>query len=211
MKLRIYIYSLICLLFAPISTQAVPIYYFYNVTGNSVTDAAIGVDQLSVEVIGHGTNQVEFLFKNIGLELSSICDVYFEDGTLLGIASIINGTGVSFSQYAGPKNLPGGNTINPPFVTTQGFLADSDSPVQPNGVNPGEQLGIVFNLISGQTYADTVSALNTGELRIGIHVQGFSDGKSESFVNKVPEPITLLLLGAGLLGVGLVGRKLRKG
>ena len=61
-------------------------------------------------------------------------------------------------------------------------------------MNQGEALGVLFNLISGQTYANVISALNlslatpgvdvSGGLRIGIHVQAIGTvGDSESFVN----------------------------
>jgi len=49
----------------------------------------------------------------------------------LGIASIVNGPEyppewwqVAFSQLANPGNLPGGEILDPDFVTTDGFSAD---------------------------------------------------------------------------------------
>jgi len=82
--------------------------------------------------------------------------------------------------------------------------------VQPNGVNPGEYLGITFSLQSGGTFADVISELTTGDLRVVIHVHGFDpSGGSESFVNNpVPVPAAIWLFGSGLLGlVGIARRK----
>lgn len=194
--------------------EAAPTYSFVNITNNNAGDAAIGEAQLFVELFDLGT-QVNFAFTNTGPEASSITDVYFDDGSLLGIASIINTpTLVEFSQLATPANLPGGNTAIPPFETTAGFSADSDPPVQPLGVNPGESLGIIFDLQGGSTFADVLDDLASGELRIGIHVQGFASTGSEAFVNngivdgdgdpngKIPAPGALVLcsIGAGCLG-----------
>ena len=173
---------------------------FDNISGNDVADAAAGEAQLFVIVTDPGANQVLFTFGNMGSEAMSITDVYFDDGSLLGIASIDNSdTGVSFSQPATPGNLQAANNASPPFVTTAGFSADSDSPVQPSGVNPGESLGIVFDLVGGQIFADVLSELALGTLRIGIHVQGFASGGSESFVNvnPIPLPAALPLFGTG--------------
>ena len=113
---------------------------------------------------------------------------------------------MSFSQGASPPDLPGGNNASPPFSVTAGFSADSDSPVQPNGVNPGESLGIRFSLQPGETFADVLTALGNGDLRVGIHVQAFASGSSESFVNTppLPEPGSVALFGvaAALTGLG---------
>lgn len=194
-------------------------YGFKCITNNSTANAAIGESQLFVTinaVVGND-NAALFLFGNKGPYASSITDVYFDDGTLLGIASINGSAGVSFSQFANPGNLPGANNATPPFVTTAGFSADSDAPAQPNGVNPGETLEILFNLINGKTYTNTLTAMSTGELRIGIHVQGFANGGSEGFVNTldppysddnpVPEPATMM---GAFMAFGALARYLRK-
>jgi hypothetical protein len=118
--------------------------------------------------------------------------------------------GVDFSQGASPGNLPSANSADPDFQATAGFLADSDPPVQPNGVNPGEELGIVFDLQSGGTFADVLSELATGELRIGIHVQGFAGGGSESLIsnsNPIPAPGAFVLASMGLGMLGLWRRR----
>jgi len=199
---------ILILALAPLPAHAMSL-GFQNITANNVGDAAIGDSHLSVEVSEYGTNQALCQFYNVGTDACSITDVYFDDGTLLGIALILDSdSGVSFSTLANPGNLPGGNEASPPFVTTAGFSADSDPKVQPNGVNPGETLGIVFDMQSGRVYSDVLTDLATGDLRIGVHVQGFDSGGSESFVNNIPDASTLLLLGSASL-IGLAGLRRR--
>jgi hypothetical protein len=188
----------------PGRVMAETIYGFETVSNNIAGDVTIGEAQLFVGVSGTSNpNQVAFRFFNIGPAAASITDVYFDDGTLLGIASITNMLGVDFSQDADPGDLPSGN---PDFEATAGFTADSNPPAQPNGVNPFEELTITFDLINGKTLADTLAALDGGvDLKIGIHVQGFATGGSESFVNGDGNPTGVPLPAAALAGSALMG------
>lgn len=199
----------------PLSTaNAVPI-GFSCITGNDAGNCAVGDAQLSVEITDIGGGQVLLEFMNSGPADSSIADVYLDDavpGTIMSVADLIDADqnggdpGVDFSMGATPPNLPGGNAVG--FSATTGLTADSDPPVQPNGVNPGETLGVIFNLNLGSTFADVLADLTDGDLRIGIHVQGFSNGGSESFVNvPVPEPSAALLIGLGMAALGTRQRR----
>ena len=188
---------------APAAAQAVPV-SFTCLTGSLPGDCAIGETQLQVEVSDLGS-QVMFSLSNTGSEAAAVSEVYFDDGTLLGLASIANGPGVDFSQFPiNPPDLPGGNLASPPFNVTAGFHANASNPPPMNGVGPGETLGIVFDLQAGGTFADVLAELGNGDLRIGLHVIGFASGGSESFINQaVPEPLAAasLLLALGALAV----------
>lgn len=207
-------------------------YSFVGVTNTSSANTALGVGSLSVEVIelleksAQGNAQVAFKFTNASS--SSLSDVYFDDGTLLGIASITDFGTVAFTQLANPANLPGSQNLTPGFQTTAGFSLDSNAQgggVPANGVSFGESLTVTFELQSGQEYQSVIQALalpnttdGTGNLRIGLHVQSFpSSGGSESFVNSpdgfatpVPEAQTVAMMLAGLGLVGFMTARHRK-
>lgn len=185
------------------TSQANYVYNFQAFGGNG-QDVSIPGLNLSVEVYADGTG-VAFKFQNSSSISSAICDIYYDDGDLLGISSLNWGTQneVRFSAGASPSNLPGGNNLTPKFETSspaEHFNADSDSPVSKNGISPGEWLIIKFNLINGGSFSNVISQLNSGEIRIGLHIQTLpnSPNWSDSMpaVN-TPEPATMALLGLG--------------
>ena len=217
-------------------------YGFSSISNNKLADAQIGATQLFVDLYGWddgeavgdpGVASALFLFRNVGPEPSSITAVYFQDGALLSLSEVINGEYVKFSKGATPPNLPGGSGLDPSFEPTSGFLADSDPPVERNGVHPGQELGVVFSLVSDLSVSDVIGALELAlsdpskisepddlTLRIGIQVQGFAGGGSEQFINSdgggtspappvVPEPGAFLLWTVGGILSGLMIRRRR--
>lgn len=195
-------------------------YTFQCITNNNPDSCAIGEAQLFVDVVGYpqtvqigsykygpsSAGEVLFRFYNTGPSASVIRGVYFDNGSLSALESLIGMDGVEFSPKGSPPHLPGGDSLSSEFDAT--FWATADQPPSKNGIDPGEALGVLFTLGAGTTWDDVIGALGSGDLRIGIHVQAFPGEYSESFVNGgvVPEPAAILLVGSVLL---ILGRRLK--
>jgi hypothetical protein len=173
------------------------------ITHNLAADCAIGEAQITLNVLDAGGGQVLFHLENAGPETATVASIYFDDsnGHLDGIAELIGSVGVTFS----PKKLPGGNG-NPLRFDTD-FRAAAKSSPSKNGVGAGEWLDILFDLNSGSSFADVIADLTSGDmidadLRVGVHVIGYTSEGSESFV-ATPEPRTAVLVALGLVGLGV--------
>ena len=213
---RIAFLTVLMFVLAAAPAGAAVTYEFYCITNNYPSNAAIGEAQFFVDVTDDGSvgevNYALFTIRNTGSEPSTISEVYFNDGALLGIAEVQNGIGVAFTQDeidpVNPPNLPGGETVTPPFIVTEGFSADANPSPAVNGVDPNEALGILFALKPGYDFGQVEADLASGALRIGLHAISIGDNEeSEAFVN-TPIPASVLLLGSGL--IGLVGFRRKK-
>jgi len=193
---------------------------FGCISENAMSECAIGEAQISLDVTDAMNDQVLFKFTNNGPANSFISDIYFDNdngtnigSTLASIAELQEGLGVDFvTPINGMGDLPGGNQPGVDFNTTMELEAQNASGMGANtsGVdNNNEMLGILLNLQMGKSFADVLNELANGDLRVGIHVQGFDnmDPGSASFINTpVPLPAAVWMMVAGLIGLISFGR-----
>ena len=187
---------------AAFAAQGALTYSFNCITFNSDANCGTGSSQLDLTVSDGGSGKVNFLFTNNGPQASSITDLYFDwksPALSLTEGALTQSAGVSFGWGATPTNLPAGNSIS--FSSDLGL--DSNVPTQPSGINPGEWLNVAF----AGSFEQLVAGLHSSELLVGMHVQGFANGGSESFVNVAEPPMYAMLLS----GLFLLGFALRRG
>ena len=180
----------------------------YNFIGINADQVDVS-NQLSLDVNQLG-NSVDFKFINAsGGAQTFVGDIYFDFLGANPFVSLnqtfsigtVNFTGITPSN----KNFPEGNNIG--FSTNAiGDRVKSAS----NGIDVGESL-ILTALLSSP--ADINALLQSGGLRVGLHMQGYKSGGSDSYVttpkgpSEVPLPAAAWLFGSALIGFAGFKRK----
>ena len=163
---------------------------FHCITNNSASNCAIGEAQMTVELLTNGN----LVFRNVGSTDSSIMYLAWEGDSII-FAGVETPLGSVTMNFLNGAVLPGADSLSPPFAPNDGAVADSLAA----GINPGETLLL---LLIPNTNEAFIQGVLDGTYRIGIEVQGFAGGGSESFINNIvpiPEPGSAALVAMGLV------------
>ena len=209
--------SVVPLLFATV-TCASPT-GFTCISGHSILNCATGAAQLFYNVTDVGGTQTRIDVVNTGPLASTITQIYFDDtnSRLLGnFVSFAPSAGYVLSRAGIRRVFPRGHeTPQSRIPTDLSASAGREGCSVADGMGRSEP-GTALQLQSRPL--DIVTDLADGDLRLGLHVQNFANGGSESFVDMpssggtaapVPEPATLVLFGTGL-GIVAFLKKLRR-
>lgn len=182
-----------------VSAAPASAFSFGNIVGGDTPGDAYQ-SSFTFDVIDQGAS-VLFNISNSGNAAASsmfISEVLFDDNNFLSnaVANVGNVGQVAFSGGPGNDQLPqGGNG----FTTDYAFSRNTGAG-NAFGVQGGETLGLSFN----GNYANVISALNSGALKLGLHVQALPNGASDSYISSTsnteatPEPLTMLAAGAAV-------------
>jgi hypothetical protein len=193
-----------------VSAAPASAFSFSNIAGGNTAGDAY-VNSFSFDVFNLGSS-VLFNIRNSGDAAAPtmfISKVLFDDNGYLSAPSlnISNNIGeVAFSGGPGNDQLPqGGNN----FTTNYAFSRNNGAG-NAFGIQAGESLAVSFT----GNYNNVIYALNSGALRVGLHVQALPNGQSDSYLSSsgntqdTPEPLTMLAAGAAV-GFGTMFKKQR--
>jgi hypothetical protein len=192
-----------------VSAAPASAFNFSNIAGGDTVGDNY-VSNFNFNVVDQGDRVLFNIYHlvNSATPTSFISKVFFDDNNYLSDPwlNIGNFGTVTFTSDASNAQLPQGGQN---FTTDYAF--SRQVPGNGNAIQGGEKLGVSFQ----GNYDNVVTALNSGALRLGIHVQALPGGASDSYISSnsantqdTPEPLTMLAAGAAV-GFGTVFKKQR--
>ena len=115
-----------------------------------------------------------------------ITKFYLESGSALaGLSNptILNTTGIAFSQGANPGQPQGGIAAALGSWNGNFFAMGANAPSPHNGLNSGESISVKFSHNGTFSLVNLIDALNAGDIRMAQHYQGWINGQSEWLAN----------------------------
>lgn len=193
---------------ASAATYAYDLRAYTNNSGNTagINTVAVLSATASTFTITLGNNSTQGVMTSFYLETGSALQG-------LGAATIHNGAGTLFSTGAAPSVPKGGiqNTDGGAWAGNA-FSMGANAPSPHNGLNVGETMSVSFAILQngGFSLANLIAALDSKEIRMAQHYQGWINGKSEWLVNGTSTPndpnvVLVPLPPAAWAGLGTLG------
>ena len=199
-----------------VSAAPASAFNFSNITGAD-TPGDSYVNSFTFDVVDEGQS-VLFNIKNSGdaaapsMFISKVFfddkNSFFDDDTYLSspLINIGNVGQVGFNGGPSKDQLPqGGNGFDTDYAFSRNTGEGNEF-----GIQAGESLGLSFT----GDYNLVISALKSGDLKLGLHVQALPNDQSDSYISSngntenTPEPLTMLAAGAAV-GFGTMFKKQR--